>query len=214
MWEDHVDWVMGDKVAGREISGIDGKVKKTPSWTLVLHYEEKLREKAAKLMSESHRSGGVRHDISTALKAARESRELLEDEFLDKLRFQEPAPRTKERARGSREAASSPSPPAPKDRKRGDKGAGKGKGNNRGGGKRPPAAGNNKVLHTKTKDKKNICFAFNRAEGCSRPECGMAHVCQICLGGKHGMHDCRNKLGKQLPLALKMGAEGQRTQCS
>ena len=48
MWKDHVDWVLGNKVAGREISGLDGKVKRSPSWQLVLHYEEKLREKAAR----------------------------------------------------------------------------------------------------------------------------------------------------------------------
>lgn len=80
----------GDEVNGRVISGIDGKAKKTPAWTLVMHYEETVREIAAKLMNESRRSGGIRYDIASALKLARESRELLEGEFLDKLRFSRP----------------------------------------------------------------------------------------------------------------------------
>ena len=74
MREEHADYVLGYKVKIREMSGINGQVKKTPAWELVLHSGEELRAKAAKLMSESHRSVGPRCDIASALKFARESR--------------------------------------------------------------------------------------------------------------------------------------------
>ena len=111
MWDEHLDHILDDKVKGREISGLNGQVRKTPAWELVLRYEEKVRTKAAKLLSESHRSGGPRYDMASALKTARESRELLEDEFLDKLRFQDDSARGKPRARGSKDRAESDSPP-------------------------------------------------------------------------------------------------------
>ena len=194
MWDEHLDHILGDKIKGREISGLNGQVRKTPAWELVLHYEEKVRTKAAKLLSESHRSGGPRYDMASALKTARESRELLEDEFLDKLRFQDDSARGKPRARGAKDRAESDSPPPPTKRQR--KGGGKGgkgeKDKKRGGGSnKPPASADNKTLHTK-KDGKPICFHFNRKQGCARgKECKMLHACQLCLSSSHGMQNCK-----------------------
>ena len=31
VWGDHLDHILGDKVKGREISGLNGQVKKTPA---------------------------------------------------------------------------------------------------------------------------------------------------------------------------------------
>ena len=189
---------MGDKIKGKEQSGIDGKARRTPSWELVLYYEEKVREKVAKLMSESHRMRGEKYDLASALKTARESRELLEDEFLDKLRFQDSVVRPRDKARGSKGRQDSPSPPPtkkPRNLKNGNKGGGKGKGggDKKGDESRPPADANNRTLHTK-KDGKSICFFFNRKTGCNRGDnCKMAHACQICLSSKHSMEDCKSK---------------------
>lgn len=193
MWDDHLDHILGDKIKGREISGLNGQVKKAPSWELVLHYEEKVRVKAAKLISESHRNGGVRYDMSSALKAARESRELLEDEFLDKLRFQEEPSKGKKRASGSNDRADSESPPPPtRKRKGGGKGGKKGGDNKKGSNSnKPPASADNRTLHTK-KDGKPICFHFNRRQGCNRgKDCKMQHLCQLCLSRSHGMTNCK-----------------------
>lgn len=87
VWEAHIDHILGDKIKGKELSGIDGKARRTAAWELVMHYEGKVREKAAKLMSESHRMGGEKYDLASALKAARENKELLEDDFLGKSGF-------------------------------------------------------------------------------------------------------------------------------
>ena len=45
IWEEHVDYILGDRVKGRTMTGLDGSVKKTPSWQLVMYYEFKIREK-------------------------------------------------------------------------------------------------------------------------------------------------------------------------
>ena len=195
VWEEHLDYVLGDKVKGRAMTGLDGSVRKTPSWQLILHYEGKLREKAAKLINESHLTGGQRHDLASAMKEARQCRETRDEEFEDKFRLQQDKePKIRNKARGSRGRSPSPSPP--RKRSRNEKGKGKGRGrsndkedkNNR----RPPARFENKTLH-REKGGKAICFPFNNRAGCKREKCTMVHACQFCLSESHGLIDCPSK---------------------
>ena len=122
-----MDYVLGDRVKGRSMTALDGSIRKTPSWQLVMHYEFKIREKVAKLINEAHLHGDERHDLASALKAARGCRETRDEEFEDKFRLQEDGPRNTNKPRGSRER--SPSPPVPN---KIPKNKGKGKGNGKG----------------------------------------------------------------------------------
>ena len=76
----------------------------------------------------------------------------------------------------------------------------KGKGKGKGGGKgqqenkndknpRPPASSDNRTLH-REHNGQQFCFPFNNKRGCTRKKCDMLHVCQICLGDKHGAISC------------------------
>ena len=196
IWEEHIDYILGDKVKGRAMTGLDGTVKKSPSWQLIMHYEMKIREKAAKLINESHLSGGERYNLATALKAARACRDTRDEEFEDKFRLQQDPPKTKNKARGSNDRSPSVSPPTKRGRKS-DKGKGKGRG--RGSSRdakdrnnRPPSKFDNKTLH-REKGGKAICYPFNNKGGCRRKACTMLHVCQFCLSDGHGLLDCPSK---------------------
>ena len=185
----------GDRVKGRAMTGLDGSVKKTPSWQLIMHYEGKIRDKAAKLINESHLKGGDRYDLASALKEARLCRETRDEEFEDKFRLQQEAPRTKPKARGSNDRSPSASPPGK--RQKGDKGKGKGRG--RGGGrdpkshtKKPPAKFDNVTLH-REKGGKAICYPYNNKGVCTREGCKLLHVCQYCLSDAHGLANCKAK---------------------
>lgn len=145
-------------------------------------------------MSESHLKCGLKYDIASALKLVRESRAILEDAFLCKLRFQETAPRGRSPARGSADQSPSQSPPRKK-----QKGKGKGKyggkkdrDNSRKKPTRPATDVDNRTLYLK-KDGKPICFLFDKKGGCQRKKCSMTRVCQISLSSWHGVLDCDSR---------------------
>ena len=145
VWEEHIEYVLGDRVKGRAMTGLDGSIKKTPSWHLNMHYEGKIRDKAATLINESPLKGGERYDIASALKEARQCRETRDEEFEDKFRLQQEAPKTKNKARGSNDRSPSASPPIK--RIKGDKGKGKGRGR---GGDRDPKIVTRSLLRDST----------------------------------------------------------------
>lgn len=197
MWEDHIDYVLGDKVKGRAMTGLDGSVRKTPSWQLILHYEQKIREKAAKLLNESHLKGGERYNLASAMKEARQCREARDEEFEDKFRFQQDKEGTKNRnkARGSQDRSPSSSPPRKITKKDKGKGKGRGRGNdkdNKDKNQKPPPKFDNKTLH-REKGGKLLCYPFNSRRGSRRDKCSMVHVCQYCLSEAHGLADCNPK---------------------
>ena len=74
MWEEHVDYILGERVAGFHKVDTKGNVIKTPSWELVLHYNDTLFEKVAVLINEgSHGSNGKKLTLKEALEEAREN---------------------------------------------------------------------------------------------------------------------------------------------
>ena len=41
-------------------------------------------------------------------------------------------------------------------------------------------------------EKKQVCWAYNREEGCSRTKCVFAHKCAKCGKPNHGATTCRS----------------------
>jgi len=52
MWEDHIGYVLGPEIYGHKIKNEKGVVVKTPSFELVLQFEEALRVRATTFMNE------------------------------------------------------------------------------------------------------------------------------------------------------------------
>ena len=89
MWKDHIDFILGEEIMGNVVTNTEGVVLKRPSFELVLHFEYKVRGKAAKYMNEgSEESKGVPLGIKQAFEAARKDQKLLQKEFLQKLMLQ------------------------------------------------------------------------------------------------------------------------------
>lgn len=186
VWAAHVEYFFGHKVRGKEVKDTKGVVRKTPSWDLVMLYEQAVRDKAAELMNEGTTANGSRYDIAADLKAARECSETRTWEFIEKFQM-EPAGSSKDRdtprpdktlVRTKRSRSREVIQPKKK-----VKGAGK---QTKGA---PPA--NNQALHPKQLGNP-IRFKYNRKSVCTRTSCSMAHVCQVCLG-KHSMETCPDK---------------------
>jgi hypothetical protein len=198
VWNDHLEYILGDKVMGREVKDTDGTVTKVPSWQLVLGYEYAIRNKACVLMNEGNKgSGNKPFDVASALMFARECPELRQEEFIEKLQLQSSrgASSSGLQASGyenhSKLRAKATQKPFMEKRNNNKsrlnakakakqvKGKGKGKGN-----------GLPKNNLATSHEGKQICFAFNN-KGCKGP-CDRAHVCQICFG-KHPLSQCSAK---------------------
>ena len=55
VWQTHVKYILGPKVMGLESKDLNNVVVKTPSWKLVLHYNQQIFDKVAELMNEGGR---------------------------------------------------------------------------------------------------------------------------------------------------------------
>ena len=166
-WGKFADFILGDRVATLKVpcpaTGTMQPV--SPAWHIVLHYEQKLRESAFRLVRDD------RLTLDDALKAVTRDAELKELHFTGILAIaprknSHPPPTFQED--GSRKW--------PKKNKKGDsKGSKGGKGkNSKGSGK----GGKTVKLLWKTDDGRNICFNFNSSKGCSG-NCGMVHTCRF-----------------------------------
>ena len=214
--EEHIDFILGDKVKGRAMTGLDGTIKKTPSWQLIMHHEQKIREKAAKLINESHLSGGERYNLATALKAARACRDTRDEEFEDKFRLQQDAPRTENKARGSNDRSPSVSPPTKRTRRGSDKGKGKGRG--RGSSRdakdknnKPPPKLDNKTLHREKEGANPFATHLTTKAGAKRKS---ATGCTSASFASAKVTGCstapQSDKQKRGPAALKMGVQSRR----
>ena len=56
MWNKHKEYVLGRDVRLKEIKNNQEVVVQKPTWALVLHFEQALRERAAELMNEGSRN--------------------------------------------------------------------------------------------------------------------------------------------------------------
>jgi hypothetical protein len=191
VWDEHVEYILGDKVKGKEVVSHETSARKSPSWKLILHYEEHIRIKMAKLMNFEKIPGTQdRYDLATALKHARECPVLRYDEFTEIYQLQpmesgkrkrtpsqDSNRKTKAKKEKKADSKKRKRSSSSDDRKKKGKGGSKGK------------KGDGTIWKTK-KDGKPICFRFNSAKGCPKDKCSLEHACQICLKEGHGAHKC------------------------
>ena len=64
VWADHVEYILGPEVKDLQNKDMDGGVVKTPSWALVLHYNQEIFNKVAELMNEGIDGNGYIHPYS------------------------------------------------------------------------------------------------------------------------------------------------------
>jgi hypothetical protein len=200
-WTDHLEYILGPKVKDRVIKDENGRVAKTPSWSLVLNYEQAIRAKACELMNEGNKStNGKPMDVKEALVVARECPEVRQEEFIEKLNVQigngarssfqaekeahEGRKSKKARRNIAAGATRGSAPVKPRDTPRKGPKASKGDGK---GGKGTKGVKNKLAVKY---EGKQICFAFNN--GKCTGTCTREHVCQICFG-KHSKDDCSSK---------------------
>lgn len=167
-WREHTEYVLGEKVYGLRIAGIDGHAG--PEWSVVLAYDHAIRKEAVRqiLYEGLH--------LQEALKRARTNTELRELTFVAPMMAAAFA-----RARHPAPAAHGPaSKKAKKERSQSSGKAGKGAG--KGGRAGKGGKGEKGSWHSKTADGRAICFAFNSASERCGGSCGRVHCCQICLG--------------------------------
>ena len=139
-----------------------GPDRRLPAWSLALQYESEVRKHAYRLVRD-----GSATDLSAALSAACSAPELYTMHFIGPMSFATFASAGGD-ALDTQEI----------DSRRRPYGKGRGK-----GGKGPAAPPIKRAIkkHSRTNDGQLICFAFNKASGCSKKSCSYA---QRCLG-KH-----------------------------
>ena len=196
VWDDHTEYLMGPHVKGLHAKDAEGNNVMPAPWSLVLVYDQKLREKAAELcMMENF-------DVGAALIKAREDAELRQV-YLHTPMTVTVGVATRGGAKRLRAEADSDSDGGPSDKRKrthktkvkdtqkkryedeGTQNKPKGKGKGKKGDK---GKGNREKFKTRTSDGKPICFNFNN--GKCKGSCGKIHVCQICLSTKHGYKQC------------------------
>ena len=58
VWKGHVRYILGPSVNDLESKHLSGAVAKTPSWHLVLHYNQEMLNNVAELMNEGNDASG------------------------------------------------------------------------------------------------------------------------------------------------------------
>ena len=217
LWAGHVKYILGPEVKGLQIKHMDGSVAKSPSWDLVLHYNQEILNKAAELMNEGDdASKGAKYDIAAAMEAARKDPAVRQSHLIEKFSLQGSGKRERETSseenpnKAHRElakqnkqlkaAAAALTKVQGKGGKQGDPKGGKGgkqggktvqrKGGKKGGGK---VVGNitlppHMSLKSQSAAGKAICFKYGRGK-CTAANCTMEHICQLCEQ-PHKWKDC------------------------
>ena len=76
IWEDHLDFVLGDKVYGLTLKDADSGATYRPRWAQVLNYELELRKEAFRLIRR-----GKATNLADAMEMARENSRLRQEQF-------------------------------------------------------------------------------------------------------------------------------------
>ena len=174
LWQDHLDYVLGDDVARMQHKVLDQVV--TPPWAVVLSYEYQIRKEAVRLiMFEAYQ-------LEDAMKTARRNPSVKEKYFSTPT---------------SMAAAISRSPATKRTWEEQDKGKGSGKGKGKKGQQKPQGKGAGKGAgkaqgksgHSQTPDGRRICFRF-QTKKCRGARCNFVHVCQHCFSEAHPGCEC------------------------
>ena len=179
LFQEYLSYLLGRYVFGLTAKTDTGREFASPSWELLLAYEQAVRVKAMKLV----KAGGTLRD---SLRAAWEDLVTRDPNFTSVLALE-----TKERPRAADNAAP-PAAPA---------GSAKGAGKSR---KQKRQEQNDKRLAKKGKGKgkgaslecksvtdagERICFKYNSSAGCHQKGCTFKHVCGKCFGN-HPLTTC------------------------
>jgi hypothetical protein len=189
------DYILGPRVAGLSSKTASGNVVSRPSWQIILDYDHEIRKKAYELIRT-----GEMTTIALALVSAMRNAELRQVSLLEPMTLGSRADREGSSSDSSKKRPSDDGWAAPPQqfwkgsggksgKDKGGKGKGKGKGK---GGKEWRNTGKNSVgLYTKIPQSgRLVCFGYQK-NVCSGG-CGMAHVCQQCLGA-HPVRECKNR---------------------
>ena len=174
------DYVLGARVADLSTKSPSGEIVGRITWSQVLDYDHEVRKLAYELVRT-----GAAATISEGLKAAMKDAETRQLHLIDPMALGGQMARGRSSAgeadafQGSQKKKAKKFPGNPNLPKGKSKGQGKGK---------TSKGPNGQTVYTRTSAGQNICFPYNGASGC-RGNCGMAHVCQVCLGS-HSMADC------------------------
>jgi hypothetical protein len=196
---DYTDYLLGEEVFLLHAKDEHGKAVTMPAWGLVISYDREIRRSAARQLQR-----GI--DIDTAFRAAWTDPKLHARYFTTPLAV---AAVSRSTDAGSSATRAAPYPPAervppwdkpwnewhagaPKAKAGGKKGKGAGKGGGKKGGGKKGKQDRGKTAargHSLTPDGRQICFLFNRPEGCGG-QCGRVHVCQGCMASGHTWANC------------------------
>ena len=77
-WNDHLEFILGDKVLGRQSRAADGSHVYRAPWSLVLELEYQIRKQACYLLNTTD----PQLTMGAALKNARGDRDIIEEHFL------------------------------------------------------------------------------------------------------------------------------------
>ena len=178
VFNEYLDYLLGEHVWGLTAKGSDGVHFGGPSWALLLSYEHEIRTHAYSLVT----SKGM--PLVDAMKAAWKDEIVKGRYFITPLALQS--------NKRQHDATSLPQGPWPKVQKTGpsskkgknSKGKGKGKG---GKGK-----GGGEGCARTTPDGKQICYRFNAGSTCSNTPCTFEHVCGVCFKKNVPMGKCNH----------------------
>ena len=184
VWLQHLDHVLGKKVAGLELSL--GNNNAHPPWAVILDYEQALRREAIRLVNYEGKA------IGAALKAAWDCVELRQNAFLTpaltallKHAVTTYGPSRDNNNGSYKQHAYSPYYGNGNNNTTRHKGKGQGKGS-KGKGKSKSS------LPFSTPDGRPICFAYNNHNEKCKGQCGRVHCCRLCFG-PHPFHTCPKK---------------------
>lgn len=170
-WRAHVEYILGEKVYGLRIPGLEHKAG--PDWNVVLAYEHAVRKEAIR---------GILYEGLTFVDSMAKARSNTE---LRELAFVAPT-MAAIFGRGRHGGSSAVPPPTKKAKKerappapRSGKGAGKSSAG-KSSGKVHRSSKNG--WHVKTADGTPICYAYNSSTERCDGKCGRVHCCQVCLG--------------------------------
>ena len=190
-WAKYMDHMLGPYVFRLHSRDEFGNISSSPSWSLILSYDQEIRRKMVKIMTDEGRS------LSDSLKMAYMDPVVKERFFT--------TPLVLACTSRKRSAAALDSPPAGGSsgdggnavhayargrRAEGKKGKGKGKGAKGGKGGKGSNPSSKGGCARFSPDGKPICYAFNeKSNPCTRAKCPFLHVCGKCFAD-HPMYNC------------------------
>ena len=187
VWQDHLDYVLGDRI-GAFLVKLGDQTVRAP-WSIVLSYELQVRKTSCRFIMFQ----GM--DLAASMLAARQCLETKEQFFSTptslsvSMARQQPAKRLWAETPPPGLALNDANISKKRHGKRG-KGKGKGKDTGKAPGKRAAAS----FPNTKTPDGRSICFGFQTNNCQLGAGCRFVHVCARCFAS-HAMANCTASTG-------------------